>query len=334
MLPFAGVADPQRSFCRSDHSMLSGFSSRYLAASWVARSSKSTASDARFRSMRPAIFRAHWRASASEKWSGTITLMRPSLRTAWTVFALLALRTMSTGVPAMAASYEPAVTRTAAGLDVHRAVLECRRTDGARLEVWEIAILAVGGLFAGAINAIAGGASLLTVPLLVLAGVPGNAANGSNRLGVITSSATAAIEFRRRGVHDFRKVWSVLPAVVAGSLVGSFGVSRLLDSDQFEKAFGFLMVPILILSLRKPKPRADGTTWPRWLTLLVFFGIGLSGGARSIVRVRPRPEVAGSRRKAASATPPSLERSPGRPDDEARFVRRDARERTAEDTAS
>ncbi|MDH4306003.1 MAG: sulfite exporter TauE/SafE family protein [Acidimicrobiia bacterium] len=147
------------------------------------------------------------------------------------------------------------------------------------MEVWEIAILAVGGLFAGAINAIAGGASLLTVPLLVLAGVPGNAANGSNRLGVITSSATAAIEFRRRGVHDFRKVWSVLPAVVAGSLVGSFGVSRLLDSDQFEKAFGFLMVPILILSLRKPKPRADGTTWPRWLTLLVFFGIGLYGGA-------------------------------------------------------
>jgi len=179
----------------------------------------------------------------------------------------------------MAASYEPAVTRTTVGLDVHPAVLECRRTDGARLEVWEIAILAVGGLFAGAINAIAGGASLLTVPLLVLAGVPGNAANGSNRLGVITSSATAAIEFRRRGVHDFRKVWSVLPAVVAGSLVGSFGVSRLLDSDQFEKAFGFLMVPILILSLRKPKPRADGTTWPRWLTLLVFFGIGLYGGA-------------------------------------------------------
>jgi uncharacterized membrane protein YfcA len=72
------------------------------------------------------------------------------------------------------------------------------------MEWWQGAILAGGGLLAGAINSIAGGASLLTVPLLVLAGVPGNAANGTNRLGVITSSATAALEFRRKGVSDLR----------------------------------------------------------------------------------------------------------------------------------
>lgn len=139
-------------------------------------------------------------------------------------------------------------------------------------------ILGLGGILAGAINSIAGGASLLTVPLLVLAGVPGNAANGSNRLGVITSSAAAAFEFRRQGVQDLRKVWSVLGPVVAGSVVGSFLVSQLSDTT-FERVFGFLMVPILILSIRKPRPKAGGAGWPMWLTVVIFFGIGMYGGA-------------------------------------------------------
>lgn len=146
------------------------------------------------------------------------------------------------------------------------------------MEVWQMVVLGLGGLLAGAINAIAGGASLLTVPLLVLTGVPGNAANGSNRLGVITSSLTAAIEFKRRGVHNLKKVVSVLVPVVAGSLVGSLLISQL-TTEQFERAFGFIMVPVLILSLRKPKPKADGTVWPVWLNRLVFFGIGIYGGA-------------------------------------------------------
>lgn len=142
-----------------------------------------------------------------------------------------------------------------------------------------MALLALGGVLAGVINAIAGGASMLTVPLLVFAGVPGNAANGSNRLGVIASSATAAFEFRRKGVQDLKKVWSVLGPVVAGSLIGAFLVSKFLSGDAFERVFGFLMVPILILSIRKPKPTLDGDGWPRWVTVLVFLGIGMYGGA-------------------------------------------------------
>ena len=146
------------------------------------------------------------------------------------------------------------------------------------MEVWQIVVLAVGGLVAGVINSIAGGASLLTVPLLVFAGVPGNAANGTNRLGVITASATAALEFRRKGVGDSRRVWKVLTPVVAGSLVGSLLVSQLSDAT-FERIFGILMVPILILSVRKPKQELADDSWPLWLTMAVFFGIGMYGGA-------------------------------------------------------
>lgn len=146
------------------------------------------------------------------------------------------------------------------------------------MSFWEAVLLLLGGVFAGGVNAVAGGGSTLTVPLLVLAGVPGNSANGSNRIGILTSNAAAAESFRRSGVKGLDHIIPVIMPVVVGSLVGSIGISRLTDGA-FETLFGLLMVPLIILSVRKPKIRTDGPTWSRTTTTLVFFGIGLYGGA-------------------------------------------------------
>jgi len=143
---------------------------------------------------------------------------------------------------------------------------------------WEAILLIVGGTFAGVINSVAGGGSTLTVPLLVLAGVPGNSANGSNRVGVLTSNAAAATSFRRLGVDGLASAIPILAPVVAGSLVGSLAISRLTD-ETFETVFGLLMIPLIIMSIRKPKFRTDGEAWSRTVTLIVFFGIGIYGGA-------------------------------------------------------
>lgn len=150
----------------------------------------------------------------------------------------------------------------------------------AAMEWIHVAVLLGGGLVAGVINAMAGGGSLLTVPLLVFADVPGNTANGSNRVGVLANSFTAASTFRRLGVAGLAGIGRILGPAVAGALVGSIIVSQLAD-DAFEKAFGFVMIPILVLSLRKPNVEAlaDRPQWPTWVTTVVFFGIGLYGGA-------------------------------------------------------
>ncbi|MCP3937648.1 MAG: sulfite exporter TauE/SafE family protein [Actinomycetia bacterium] len=143
---------------------------------------------------------------------------------------------------------------------------------------WQVLLLLGGGAFAGVINTIAGGGSTLTVPLLVLAGVPGNSANGSNRVGVLAQNATSAASFKRLGVDGLVHAIPVLAPVVAGSLTGSFLISRLTD-DVFETVFGLLMVPIIILSVLKPKFDAEGDAWSRPVTYAVFFGIGCYGGA-------------------------------------------------------
>ena len=146
------------------------------------------------------------------------------------------------------------------------------------MTLWEAVLLVAGGLAAGVINTMAGGGSALTVPLLVLAGVPGNQANGSNRVGVLTSSAAAAASFRRSGVDGLRNTRSILLPTVVGSLVGSFGISQIAD-DTFETVFGYLLIPIIILTIFKPKPALGTEPWSPTTTSIVFLLIGLYGGA-------------------------------------------------------
>lgn len=143
---------------------------------------------------------------------------------------------------------------------------------------WEALLLVGGGLVAGVVNTMAGGGSALTVPLLVLAGVPGNQANGSNRVGILTSSAAAVASFRHSKATDISGSARVLVPTVIGSVVGSYTVSQLAD-DTFETVFGLLMIPIVILTVLKPKPKLDVDPWPHWVTILVFSLIGLYGGA-------------------------------------------------------
>jgi uncharacterized membrane protein YfcA len=144
----------------------------------------------------------------------------------------------------------------------------------------DVILLLVGGAVAGAINAMAGGGSALTVPLLVIAGVPGGAANGSNRVGILVSTFASLVSFRREGawIDPRRVTWILVPAFV-GAMLGAFGISQLTD-DTFETVFGLLIIPIVLLTLLKRKPESHvAATWSTPVMVVVFFAIGIYAGA-------------------------------------------------------
>ncbi len=126
----------------------------------------------------------------------------------------------------------------------------------------------------------AGGGSLLTVPLLVFVGLPGTLANATNRVGILVQNCTAAWSFRSEGIGGLGRALPVLVPVALGSLVGAAAVSRVSDSV-FERAFGVVMIALLVPTLTgaggagKEARRA----WPTWLRGAVFFAIGLYGGS-------------------------------------------------------
>lgn len=144
----------------------------------------------------------------------------------------------------------------------------------------EVGILIAGGLAAGVVNTLAGGGSLLSVPLLILVGLPATVANGTNRIGVFVQNLTAAWRFRAHGISGLEGASKVVVPVCLGSLAGAYTVANL-DDAAFQKLFGVVMLLDLIPMLRPPKPGGAEATrpWPRWLLFTVFAFIGLYGGA-------------------------------------------------------
>ena len=149
----------------------------------------------------------------------------------------------------------------------------------AGMELIDAALVVGAGLVAGIVNAMAGGGSLLTVALLnVFVGLPGLVANGTNRVGVLVQNASSVASYRKEGVRGFGRAVPVIVPVIAGSLLGSLLVSSVTD-ESFERIFGILMVPLLFLSLRSPKNVGSQINWHPLTSAVVFFGIGLYGGA-------------------------------------------------------
>ncbi len=147
----------------------------------------------------------------------------------------------------------------------------------------EGAMLVAGGAIAGTINTLAGGASAITVPLLVLLGLPGNVANGTNRVGVFVQSLWASLRFRSAGVSGFRASVPVLVPTCLGAAAGALGITSVADTT-FERLFAVVMVLLLVPILGGPgvglrQARAERRDLPPVLGFAIFFAIGAFGGA-------------------------------------------------------
>ena len=146
----------------------------------------------------------------------------------------------------------------------------------------DIALLVGAGLVAGVINTLAGGGSLLSVPLLVFLGLPGDVANGTNRLGVLAQNATAIRGFAVAGIPATRLAVPVLLPVLLGSSLGALAIAQL-EAEAFERVFGVVMLLLLVPTLRgglaRPTAKAAPVAWTLPVRVAVFFAIGLYGGA-------------------------------------------------------
>ncbi len=96
-------------------------------------------------------------------------------------------------------------------------------------------------------------------------------------VGCPTPEAMAAVDIALVS-GGFRRSIPVLMPVISGSLIGSLLVSSVAD-ETFEQIFGILMIPLLVVSLRTPKTVGSAISWRPAVSAIVFFGIGLYGGA-------------------------------------------------------
>jgi len=138
------------------------------------------------------------------------------------------------------------------------------------------------GLAAGFINVVAGGGSLLTLPLLIFLGLPAAAANATNRVGVLLQNVVASSTFHRQGLLEARLGLRLMLAALPGAVLGAL-VAVEMDDRLFRRVLAGVMLLVLVSLIRRRRAgsRDDrGNGGPlRPLPLYVcFFFVGFHSG--------------------------------------------------------
>ena len=116
------------------------------------------------------------------------------------------------------------------------------------------AMLFAAGLVAGTLNVVAGGGSFLTLPLLILMGLPPTAANGTNRVGILMQNVGAVWSFRRHGLVERSWIWTAALPAAAGSVGGTL-IALWIEGETFKRILAVLMVGVTLYSLWDPLGR-------------------------------------------------------------------------------
>lgn len=150
------------------------------------------------------------------------------------------------------------------------------------MEWHHLLIAFVGSAFAGAVNTLAGNGSAITLTLLTeLLGLPGNLANGTNRVGIFTQSVAGAYAFHRNGKLQVQRSWRYIVLTTVGAVAGIV-VATQVSNEQFMGVFRFLMLFMLVVILVKPARwlRETDVSYPAnpWLMAPLFLAIGFYGG--------------------------------------------------------
>jgi len=161
------------------------------------------------------------------------------------------------------------------------------------LTIIQYILVSLAALLAGMVNALAGGGTLITFPMLTTVGVPAVVANVTNTVALLPGYLGGTFAQARDLQGQKKRLWFALPAGLVGGFIGGF---LLLNTD--EKLFREL-VPFLILlaagllALQDPlrawlarraahagkKPAAEGwAALPLGLAAIYggYFGAGLS----------------------------------------------------------
>lgn len=164
------------------------------------------------------------------------------------------------------------------------------------MEIWNIPVVFTVGIIAGLINTLAGGGSLLSLPILIFLGLPAAVANGTNRLAIMIQCIFAVAGFKRKGVSDFKlSILLSIPALF-GAVIGAQIAIDIPDSV-FKMALAVVMMFVLGLILwnphrrEQPVPSLDASAGAvagrgvaglskvrLTIMMVVFFFIGVYGG--------------------------------------------------------
>ncbi|MGF1763250.1 TSUP family transporter [Aliivibrio kagoshimensis] len=144
-------------------------------------------------------------------------------------------------------------------------LLNLNSSDSVYLLLFTIAVLA------GVVDAIAGGGGLITIPSLLLLGLPPMVALGTNRLQAVIGELTTSLMFIFSKQLPTKGIVTGIFFTSIGALIGSFAVS-IIDKESLEILLPIMMVAITVYSITSNKLKSTTTSiaklsTPRFMVL-------------------------------------------------------------------
>ncbi|MEQ1862975.1 MAG: sulfite exporter TauE/SafE family protein [Chthoniobacteraceae bacterium] len=150
------------------------------------------------------------------------------------------------------------------------------------MSLFEILTLAAVAALAGAVNAVAGGGTLLTFPALIFFGTTPIVANATNTLALFIGAIGSVFSFRRQ--LDTVKPWLArfVPVSVLGGLVGSVLLTQT-SERVFSQLVPFLLLFATVVFLAQGAfRRFVAPEHPHrrmvWAAIVFQFGVAVYGG--------------------------------------------------------
>jgi uncharacterized membrane protein YfcA len=152
------------------------------------------------------------------------------------------------------------------------------------MDATTILLLLAGGLIAGMVNVMAGGAGFLTFPLLIAAGLSELEANAANFVAVVPANIVGSYVYRHEIAQVRRHLMLRFALAAAGGLTGSLLLVRLGETT-FHAAIPWLLgIATLAFAVGPALKRVlerdyafDGGRW-MWLSFVLEFAVYVYGG--------------------------------------------------------
>jgi uncharacterized protein len=112
-------------------------------------------------------------------------------------------------------------------------------------------LLWLAGLFAGFVDAIAGGGGIISLPALLATGMPPHLALGTNKLQGTFGSMTAAVNYSRKGLVDLREIPTGVIFTALGALAGTLTV-QVLSPDFLRHIILILLTGVFLYTWFSP----------------------------------------------------------------------------------
>ena len=148
--------------------------------------------------------------------------------------------------------------------------------------ITQYGLLFLVGISSGIINTLAGGGSLLTLPVLIFMGLPSHVANGTNRISIVLQSFVGTAGYRSKGVSTFPFNVYLGVAAFFGSLIGA-QIAVDIEGIVFNRILSIIM--LIVVAIIVFKPNVKDLNLPERLSgrylvyaLIGFFFIGIYGG--------------------------------------------------------